>query len=1569
MGLEPDDVLTVIEVVIQDVPAVVPGRVPPADWQGWETVLDMLGERQVVPLVREALLRHLGIGASEGKGHGEVRAISDDCGGIGRSLEGLSGYAPVGTGTRIVDDKKADSQALMYKISSSIRPGNIEIRAWMTEEALRSVFQTAAEPMLTHWQTSNSRAYATVTSTASPFDPISAGVLINRYIGGPHVNKTIPPAQHFLMPQNQSPRRLGSGRQDLQVTGAQTAYDKQLACDPQPNRGNGAMALNRGIEGTAASPQEGVGGGRQLMEPQGEPKEVRRVPGDQCSPLHGRPPPAHPDDHDPNSSYCDPEAATALGRSFKAAFMRIYERKLQRLLEAHLLAEHSARFGAGRGCRTGNRGPATGGDPAAGAVHADSFDNAPLQHRQHDPAAEPISAAGDASLHGAIAAGPAHDEAAAQQQGLAAANLDTEQPSTTAQGLRQVDKQRQDVPNMAQDGEERAGEEPGLQGGYNGKGLRRKRGPAAETYVGADSPVNEDTPLRSSKRRRLQQSGHADHQQAPSPPLATGIDGAPGPHSANTSGITISSGGTLESGAVSQSAAGKDPTTLLGAGGGTGRTDGPRQHEQTEQCRYHPMVTPDACAEAAWKKLGQVLRARQRRHLELADPQQQQGRGEVGLAQQTCIRDSGFPREQLPDDGSNKHTPFHTPNLPMTAVDGGTRMQSAGTDARTGGVASAGNRPAGWVGVVPTSRTTMPAGGDVMPASGAGDEAMPMRNSPELGIGEDAGKDDVGDPVLLPQGAVAFADIGGGGGTSTRPRPSLQSVPRTRRPPPWLAGRGLPRTSQAQRDTGASPTCAQGWVAQAQPAGTAAAEVQRADQLHPDPEQGPSPPRASGRTRSMCERTVEVAPSARTPGSGVPMHSADSLQSASRGGPANSIVDGVQRAQGDVGVRASITSDILTVELEFRVGNKVEISKPLPVDMDLAAVATLPKLQGVPCATPDSGLKAASEAPTLSPGHQEQHDSAGNEDLQARCPLPVEEGLSEEDESFHDPIGTLEDIVGAPDTLLGGKHTEQQAAISAAGTQSTSFGSPRTEQWDASEGQKDGPEASEQEECPQEDLGNGHRSSPEVKFGSQGIQTSQCLLDSWLRNLQQQHQCEPSKQTIAVQTSQASAVVSALQPGALQLPPRMPITMQPRQSQQVHGSLEPTAASHGALAEDPPITVNSAPENGQTAQVNQVETASGAAARTASRPKPQLATWDMRGERFAAKMDGCDNLSAVDHVSQVGSAAVTVVDQQPVAKGLGGNDGSVANAAVHDVEVELPPTSALVQDNAAAIASSTAVRIGGLSASAPRYGRLVRRGIPLEDVQAWLGPPCAPLVAPSLVQDSLDVRNVAVGITCWPDVTMAVLRQLHSTTARPPSGQPPRKAAGPPSHQEGLWRDNWLPTQLPRSVHDPGMLPMARDMLGRPPSSVERAAAPAAAVATLEAAMCAVGAHRASIIAAMTANRGAGEGVSAAGSAGEQGRDDLMAAAPVHRSHGVAGQFDEGPIVFADAQQGTGCPAEQVAVEPATSNDDVLGHAEKQHHEQQEEVVAEPTQLFQDFGFASEGGPPMFFTQPLTQSF
>ncbi|GLI61785.1 hypothetical protein VaNZ11_004284 [Volvox africanus] len=1565
MGLEPDDVLTAIEAVIQDVPVAVPGRVPPADWQGWETVLDMLGELQVVPLVRETVLRHLGIGASEGKAHGELRATSDDCGGVGRSLEGLRGYAPVGTGTRIVDDKKADSQALMYKVSSSIRTGNIEIRAWMTEEALRSVFQTAAEPMLAHWQTLNGRAYATVTSTASPFDPISAGLLINRYIVGPHVNKPIPPTQHFLMPQNQSPRHLRSGRpEQVQVSGPQTAYDKPLACDPQPNLGGGAMALKRGIDGTAASPQEGVGGGRQPMEPQEEPKEVRQLPGDQSSPRHCRPPPAHPDDHDPNSSYCDPEAAAALGRSFKTAFMRVYERKLQRLLEAQLLAEHSARFGAGRGCRAGKRGSPTGGGPAAGAVHADSFDNAPLQLRQHDPVAGPIAAAGDASLHGAIAIGPA----AAQQQDLAAAKVGTEQPRTTAQGLRQVDKQREDVAKIAQDGEERSGEEPGLQDGYNGKGLRRKRGAAAEAYVGADSPVNDDTALRSSKCRRLQQSGHADHQQAPSPPLVTGIDGAPGPHSATTSGITISSGGTLESGAVSQPAAGKDPETLLRAGDGTGRTDGPNQHAQGELWRYHPMVIPDARAEAAWKKLGQVLRARQHRHhLELADPQQQQGRGEVGLAQQTPIRDTGSPRGQLPDDGPNKHTSFHTPDLPMTAVDGGTRMQSAGTDARTGGVA-------GWVGVVPTSRTTMPAGGDVMPASGAGDEAMPMRNHPGLGIGENTGQHDIGDAVLLPHGVVTFADSGGGG-ASTRPRPSLQSVPRIRRPPPWLAGRGLPRTSQA-RDTGASPTCAQGLVVQAQPAGISAAEVQRANQLHPDPEGMSSPPRASGRTRSMCERTVEAAPLVRTPESGVPMHSTDLLQSASRSGPANFMVDGVQHAQGDVDVRASITSDILTVGLGFPVSNEVDISKPLHVNVDLAAVATFPKRQGEPCATAYSGLKTASEAPTSSPGHQEQHGSADDEDSRPDCPLPVEEGFSEEDESFRDPIGSLEDIVGAPDTLLGGKHSEQQGAVSAAGTQSTPFASPRTEQWDASEGQKDGPEAgeagtghAEREESPQEDLENGHYASPEVKFGSQGIQTSQCLLDSWLRDLQQQHQCELSKQTIAVQTSQAYAVLSSLQPGALQLPPRMPIMMQPRQSQQVHGSLEPTAASHGALAEGPPITANGAQKNGQAAQVNQVETANGAVARTASRPGSQLATLEMRGEGIAAKTGGSDNLSAVDHVSAVGSAAVTVVEKQPVVKGLGGNDDSVANVAVHDVEAELPPTSAPVQDNATTIASSTAVRIGGLSASAPRYGRLVRRGIPLEDVQAWLAPPCAPLVAPSLVQDSLDVRNVAAGITCWPDVTMAVLRQLHSTTARPPSGQPPQKAAGPYPHHEALWRDNWLPTQLPRSVHDPGMLPMARDMLGRPPSSMARPAAPAAAVATLEAAMCAVREHRASIIAAMTVDRGAGEGVSAAGNAEEQDRDDLMAAAPVHMSHGVAGQFVGGPTAFGDAQQGTGCPADHGAVEPATSNNDVLSHAEKQQHEQQEEVVAEPTQLFQDFGFASESGPPMFFTQPLTQSF
>ncbi|GIL85533.1 hypothetical protein Vretimale_13387 [Volvox reticuliferus] len=858
-----------------------------------------------------------------------------------------------------------------------------------------------------------------------------------------------------------------------------------------------------------------------------------------------------------------------------------------------------------------------------------------------------------------------------------------------------------------------------------------------------------------------------------------------------------------------------------------------------------------------------------------------------------------------------------------------------------------------------------------MLALGAGDEAMPVRNNPVLGSGEDADEHNVGDDAVLPQGAIALASgCGGGGGTSTSPRPRLQPVPHTRRPPPWLAGRGLPRTSQA-RDTGASPACAQGLVAQAQSAYTAAAEVQRAGHLHTEPEQMPSPPRASGHTRSMSVKNVEAAPSARTLESGIDMLSADSRQSSSRGGLVSILVAGVWPARRDADIRASVTDTIFATQPDFPIV-KVDNSEPLVVGVDCAAVATVSKPQGV-----SGAATFGAEAMILSPGHQEQHSLVDAEDSRPRCPLPVEESLSDEDESFCDPIGMLKDVAGTPDTLLGGQHTEQIGAVSATGTQSTSFASPRTQQWDASDGAKDGPAAgedstehAEEEEGPQEDLENGRPVSLEAKFGSQGIQTSQYLLDSWLESLLQQRQCEPCKKTTAVQTSQAVAVTSALQPSALQLPPRLPPTMQPRQSQQAHGSLEPIAAIHVALTESPPIIANQASRNGQAAQVNQIETAIGTVARTASRAGPQLATLEARGERQSAtKRDG-DNSSAADHVSAVGSVTVTI-HEQPAVKGLDSNGDSFANAAAHGAEAELPATAMPVQNNATAIAATTVGGIGEPSVSALRYGRLVRRGIPLENVQAWLSPSCAPLVAPSLVQDSLDVRNVAVGITCWPDVTMAVLGQLHSTTARPSALLPPRKAAGLPSHHEGLWRDNWLPTQVPRSVHDPGTLSMVRNTPpGCPPSTVERAAASAAAVATLEAAMRVVAEHRASIIAAMTVNRGAREGVSAAGSGGEQDRDDLTAAAPVHGSHGMACQSGENPFALGDAQQATGCPAGDEAVEPATTSKyDVLGHEGKQQQEQQEEVVAEPTPLFQDFEFASQSGPPMFFTQPLTQLF
>ncbi|EFJ53233.1 hypothetical protein VOLCADRAFT_86313 [Volvox carteri f. nagariensis] len=1444
----------------------------------------------------------------------------------------LRGYAPTGLGTRIVADKKVTPSTVMYQLRSPILQGDLEIRAWLTERALHDVLKDAAEPMLASWRRPDRSQAQPV---ASPFDPEAANALLGRLQSG----AGRPNADGATLPARRASPQIGS----LPAVCSTRQANVELAGQPD----NGRVRQHEGLEAAQApatvdqlaadggqpSPRPGMPGGndcgatganpRAQQGDQRSPEEPGRVPHEQRRPPRHRSPPLYDDDQDLNSSYCHPAAAAALLRTFKDAFARAYQRQKQRIQEEILMARHATLFGAGRDPQAGRQRHEAGGRQPAGAdVEDDSFGEGTVRPQAQgfrNSMVAPGAAAGRTQPpHRASAGAAGRSAALAQQEGLGAARTDTVPSGPGRAGLR-AGKQQEQGEHREEDmeGEEEEGGGTGHQKHLDGKCLAGKRGAVANGNDDLGRLSDEEAAVqRPQKRRRrmFRRGGAADlaadsdgrdistpqhaappeqqpqakgAQQAPSPGHTDEIDSPSTPYtSATSAGVTISSTWTPASDAVLQSPAEGDLNDNRAPSGAQG-----------EPRRYHAAIIPDDRAKAAWKKLGEILQAA-KTAARYGHPGQA-----VALPPQKAAVEA---------DPAQKTRPCTLVGVNAELPGGGATLRVNADTSAGKGSGSADGEATQPVGAAPAHGVAAPAGDGVGVEAGLargqadGERQAGLHAAPAGG-------------AAVPPHSTAALPGGTGGGASASPHARAQlpqsPVGRHRRLPTSLSHRGRPRTLQSDGDTLASPNRLAGLAKTDQHMDTVTPKPRQAGRLQPNAQVAPSPSGTAARTASLsghvpepgCSARSTEAPQGGSPGAAVgdPPGAGPGRGSANQKGPGS----------GGAGHQAP---DPSTPFKEAICGQRQRFDGPTARQREMGAVhGTQPDGQGV-----------------LLPN---EHAAAG--------PQPLPHAVSAPKRVQGEDRSARQDVGGGPETFDGVQEDPHH------------------------------PLRGSRDACTTRDERNAPLKGPERMFASQGIQTSQRLLDDWVPGLQFPGQ--PVERSIAVQTSQICAEVLAPQPPA-----------QPRQSQQT-GSLGPGGPEQGPLTESPPVSADEQPTS-QAAQRNQVGTVVGVqVARSDGRQKGGKGC---RQRVHESRLAACGPLAGGGVPAGTSGAAAAALS--PVARTRPASTGkctgprpvnedlvgaamstaaapttancvtkahvNVSGAAVQDAAADTgaaAPTepilaAASIQETSMAAAGAApylqqqqqkaaGAHFVGSVTPAPQYGRLARRGIPLEEVQAWLGPGCAPLVAPSLTQDVLDVRNVAVGITSWPDVTMSVLGHLYSNPLQPLPAGPPQQApvAGAAANSGAPWQDCWLGCHVPRNVQDvvelEGILPMARQVVGGPPTACEPAATPAAVVATLVDAMRLVAEHRADVAAAVAA-------VSTNGRAdGDQEEPDMAARASSPGSKGLTDMAARGQQMPAsktgevNAPQTMGVALDGRAARPAA-----------------------------DFDFVLQSAPPDFFTQP-----
>ncbi|GLC45452.1 hypothetical protein PLESTB_000616800 [Pleodorina starrii] len=658
------DVLQAVDAAVRDGRPAVAGRVPPEDWDGWETVLAALGmtdRLHVVALAREAVTKiqqQLGAAAAEDGPHEDAPELEDG-GGVAedRPRQGVQGNVPVCLGARIVDEVHVDSEGAMFEIWSPMHGGY----SWVTEAVFRAEFEGAAESMLNRWRAPQG---ARLPTGAGEFSPREAESLLGGPgPGGPPLRTSIRTRQSDASPACPPARRpgeqSGSGGQPAGREGDEAqATDRQLPAGGRQSRPRtrSPAADRRAVDGVECSRQQG------RQSPASPPEETR---GHGPQPRQ-QAPPVHIDDHDPNSSYCNPEAAAALWKTFTATFAQAFDRKQQSLQEQILLARHSALFEARRAPRAGADGQNPGADLEGAAEKSGHIaEGAPLQQRKlgRRRASAPGPTTGPAAPHVVVGVGAAARAAgASQRRGLAAAAAGTvpsalgtqaplparQQEAGEKQGRKKGGRRcsAADVAGAAAAAAAGARAEDGGAAQRPGKRRRRLRdeGGAAGRRDGDGTGASPAEAQRQAgpARARQPQPGAAQKPAPPNPALPGRTVDSPMLRSpASSAGVTISdsdSAGTPAADAAVQSRA------PVGAPDAVDTARVQHAQPEPEPPRRRPAIIPSDEARAAWKKLGEVLRA-----CRAAAAQYEANDAGAGAAQQAAARNTAAQQAQRPD--------------------------------------------------------------------------------------------------------------------------------------------------------------------------------------------------------------------------------------------------------------------------------------------------------------------------------------------------------------------------------------------------------------------------------------------------------------------------------------------------------------------------------------------------------------------------------------------------------------------------------------------------------------------------------------------------------------------------------------------------------------------------------------------------------------------------------------------------------------------------------------------------------------------------------------------------------